>query len=49
LHEHLFLVDPRGYWMMRFPANMDVAMAAKAKRDLVRLMRAAESWDEAGR
>jgi hypothetical protein len=46
LGEQLYLVDPVGNWMLRFPANMD---AAKAKRDLDRLLRAAASWDRAGR
>jgi len=49
ISEHLYLVDPLGNWMMRFPAGMDIATAAKAKRDLERLMRASASWDEAGR
>jgi hypothetical protein len=49
LAEHFFLVDPLGNWMMRFPARMDVPGAAKAKRDLDRLLRAAASWDEPGR
>jgi len=47
--DHLYLVDPMGNWMMRFPAKLDVAAAGKAKRDLERLLRAADSWDEAGR
>ncbi|MBH1965078.1 MAG: hypothetical protein I8H77_12120 [Comamonadaceae bacterium] len=47
--EHLYVVDPMGHWMMRFPANMDMAGAAKAKRDLERLLRASVSWDNAGR
>ncbi len=47
--EHLYLVDPLGNWMMRFPANIDIAGAAKAKRDLERLLRASSSWDKAGR
>lgn len=49
LADHLYLVDPQGNWMMRFPANLDVASAAKAKRDLDRLLRASASWDQAGR
>lgn len=49
LAEHLYLVDPMGNWMMRFPAGMDATGAAKAKRDLERLLRASSSWDEAGR
>lgn len=46
LADHLYLVDPRGDWMMRFPANVDFT---KAKRDLSRLLKASEAWDEAGR
>jgi hypothetical protein len=49
LQDHLYVVDPLGNWMMRFPANMDAAGAAKAKRDLERLMRASASWDKEGR
>ncbi len=49
LAEHLFVVDPLGNWMMRFPARMDASGAARAKRDLDRLMRASASWDEPGR
>ncbi len=49
LEDHIYLVDPLGNWMMRFPANMDAAGAAKAKRDLDRLMRASSSWDKEGR
>ena len=47
--EHLYLVDPLGNWMMRFPASLDVAGAARAKRDLERVLRASASWDAAGR
>jgi hypothetical protein len=49
LEDHLYLVDPMGHWMMRFPASMDVASASKAKKDLERLMRASASWDQPGR
>ena len=49
LSEHLYLVDPLGNWMMRFPASLDIAGAAKAKRDLDRVLRASASWDKAGR
>ena len=49
LDEYLYVVDPQGHWMMRFPANMNKATAGKAKRDLERLLRASSSWDEAGR
>ncbi|MDP1743016.1 MAG: hypothetical protein Q8M51_16390 [Polaromonas sp.] len=49
LADHLYVVDPMGNWMMRFPANMDAAGAAQAKRDLERLLRASASWDKEGR
>lgn len=49
LADHLYVVDPMGHWMMRFPAGLDLASAGKAKRDLDRLLRASASWDEAGR
>ncbi len=49
LAEHLYVVDPMGNWMMRFPAGIDAAAAARAKRDLERLLRASASWDTAGR
>ena len=49
LADHLYLVDPLGNWMMRFPAGMDVAAAARAKRDIERVLRASASWDAAGR
>lgn len=49
LEDHLYVVDPMGNFMMRFPANMDVDGASKAKRDLSRLLRASSSWDQAGR
>jgi hypothetical protein len=46
LGDHLYLVDPLGNWMMRFPADVN---AAKAKRDIERMLRAANSWDRPGR
>ena len=49
LSDHLYLVDPMGHWMMRFPPHPDAAAAAKIKRDLERLLRAAASWDQPGR
>mgnify|MGYP000629698147 CR=1 FL=1 len=49
LADHLYLVDPMGNWMMRFPAHIDVDKASKVKRDLERLLRASNSWDNAGR
>jgi hypothetical protein len=49
LAEHLYLVDPMGRWMMRFPPHPDASSAAKIKRDIERLIRAASSWDQPGR
>ena len=49
LADHLYVVDPMGNWMLRFPAALDLPGAANAKRDLERLMRASASWDQAGR
>ena len=49
LSDHLYLVDPLGNWMMRFPAQLTSEQAPKVRRDLERLMRASESWDKAGR
>jgi hypothetical protein len=49
LADHLYLVDPLGNWMMRFPPFLDTDNASKAKRDLDRLLRASSSWDKAGR
>lgn len=46
LHEHLYIVDPMGQWMMRMPVQPD---PARVKRDLERLLRASASWDRAGR
>jgi hypothetical protein len=49
LSEHLYLVDPMGNWMMRFPAGFNAESAMKAKRDVERVLRASASWDNAGR
>ena len=54
LRDQLYVVDPMGNWMMRFPAidpsaRVDTASAARIKRDLANLMRASASWDKAGR
>lgn len=49
LQDHLYLVDPHGQWMMRFPAKLSPEAGLKTKRDIERLLRAAASWDEAGR
>lgn len=46
LERHLYVVDPMGHWMMRFPADPD---PARVKRDLAKLMRGSSSWDQAGR
>jgi hypothetical protein len=46
VEDHLYLVDPMGEWMMRFPA---AAEPARIKRDLDRLLRASAFWDEPGR
>lgn len=49
LSDHLYVVDPIGNWMLRWPARLDAEGAAKARRDLERLLRASGSWDQAGR
>lgn len=49
LAEHLYLVDPLGNWMMRFPPGLDPQGATHVKRDLDRLLRASSSWDQPGR
>jgi hypothetical protein len=49
LEDHLYMVDPVGEWMMRFPAQLNNEGALKAKRDMERLLRASTSWDSPGR
>jgi hypothetical protein len=49
LADHLYLVDPMGYWMMRFPTGLDAAAVKKVKSDIERVLRASASWDNAGR
>ena len=49
LSEHLYVVDPMGNWMMRFPPGIDLAAAAKAQKDLDKLLRASAFWDTPGR
>ena len=49
IQDHLYVVDPLGNWMMRFPARMDVDQAPKVKRDMERLLRASAFWDTPGR
>ena len=46
IEDHLYVVDPLGNWMMRFPAEVD---PKQAKRDLDRLLRASAFWDKPGR
>lgn len=46
LEDHWYLVDPRGDWMMRFPVD---AEPRKVQKDLERLLRAANAWDQEGR
>ncbi len=46
LEDHLYVVDPLGNWMMRFPADLD---PKQVKSDLDRLLRASAFWDKAGR
>jgi len=49
LEDHLYVIDPMGHWMMRFPPGLDRAGAAKVRKDLERLMRASAGWDKPGR
>ena len=49
IEQHLYVVDPMGNWMLRFPADLDRASAQRAKRDLERLLRASAFWDQPGR
>ncbi len=49
LSDQLYLVDPLGNWMMRFPPGADNEAAGKIKRDLDRVLRASSSWDTEGR
>jgi len=49
LQDYIYLVDPMGEWMMRFPAALDINSAPKVRKDIERLLRASESWDTAGR
>lgn len=46
LEDGLYMVDPLGQWMMRWPAQ---AEPARVKRDIDRLLRASGGWDKAGR
>ncbi|MDQ6627959.1 MAG: hypothetical protein M3Z29_05835 [Pseudomonadota bacterium] len=46
LEDHIYIVDPRGDWMMRAPADPE---PARLKRDLEKLLRASAGWDRPGR
>lgn len=46
LEAHLYVVDPRGHWMMRAPVEPE---PRRVMRDLMRLLRATSSWDQPGR
>lgn len=46
LENHLYVVDPMGQWMLRVPAQPEPRRVLK---DLVRVLRASSSWDQAGR
>lgn len=46
LDSHLYVIDPRGQWMMRVPPDPD---PSKLKKDVERLLRASSSWDQPGR
>jgi hypothetical protein len=46
LADHLYLVDPMGRWMWRAPIKPDPQRVLK---DIAKLLKAANSWDEAGR
>jgi hypothetical protein len=47
--DFIYVVDPMGNTMMRFPSKLDSAAAAKAKRDMEHLLRASLPWDPPGR
>jgi len=49
LEDQLYLVDPHGNWMMRFPPNLTVTSAERVRKDLSRLLYASAGWDRPGR
>jgi hypothetical protein len=49
LEDHLYLVDPMGHWMMRFPPTQDFTGATRIRKDLQRLLGASAGWDQPGR
>lgn len=46
LADHIYLVDPMGMWMMRFPADVD---PKKLRKDLNKVLMASRFWDQEGR
>ena len=46
LEDHVYVVDPRGDWMMRAPVDPE---PARLKRDVEKLLRASGGWDRPGR
>ncbi len=49
LNQYLFVVDPLGNAMLRFPGQFDAAGASKVRRDLEPLLRASATWDQQSR
>lgn len=47
--DFIYVVDPMGNTMMRFPSRLDSAAASQAKRDMEHLLRASLTWDSPGR
>ncbi len=47
--ERLYLIDPQGNYMMRFPQALTMEQASKVKTDINRLLRASSFWDLPGR
>jgi len=47
--DFIYVIDPMGNAMMRFPSKLDSAAANKAKRDMEHLLRASMAWDAPGR
>ena len=46
LSDHIYVVDPLGNWMMRFPKDAD---PDKMRKDLRKLLKASQFWDTEGR
>lgn len=47
--DFIYVVDPMGNTMMRFPSQLDSVAASQAKRDMGHLLRASLAWDPPGR